>query len=178
MIESEGRLADLWPGIWACAGFTALLLSAVYRLSQQALGALAYEFTPLQVALLVANVVFMAYSEGFRGFQQRFSPRFAGRAWQLNGQSSSLEKLLAPFYAMGLFRAPRRDLIVGWSLTALIVAVVIVFRFIPQPWRGILDMGVVVGLAWGMVATVAAVARGRPRVEQTPSGKPSVEGKI
>lgn len=178
MIESEGRLADLWPGIWACAGFTALLSSAIYRLFQQALGALAYEFSALQVALLVVNIVFMAYSEGFRGFQRRFSPRFAGRAWQLNQRSSPMEKLFAPFYAMGLFRAPRRDLIVGWCLTALIIVVVIVFRFIPQPWRGILDVGVVVGLAWGMVATIAAVARGRPRAEQTPPGKPSIEGKI
>lgn len=178
MTASDSRLADLWPGIWACAGFTALLLFAVYRLLQQALGALSYDFTVLQSALLVANVLFMAYSEGFRGFQKRFSPRFARRAWLLNSHSAPIEKLLAPFYAMGLFRAPRRDMTVAWCLTGLIVLVVIAFRFIPQPWRGILDMGVVVGLGWGIAATVTAVARRRPESASAISSGTSAEDKI
>ena len=30
---------------------------------------------------------------------------------------------------------------------------------IPQPWRGVLDFGVIVGLSWGIIATVIYFAK-------------------
>ena len=40
----------------------------------------------------------------------------------------------------------------GSSVTAGIIVLVLLMRFLPQPWRGIIDAGVVMGLSWGLVA--------------------------
>ena len=105
---------------------------------------------------LVANVLFMAYSEGYRGFQKGYSPRLADRLDRLSHSGTSLERWLAPLYCMGYFSAGRRQLIITYALTVMIIIFIVVFHLIPQPWRGVLDAGVVVGLAWGLVATWAA----------------------
>ena len=33
------------------------------------------------------------------------------------------------------------------------------FQYLPQPWRGVLDAGVVVGLGWGILSIVALALR-------------------
>ncbi len=42
-------------------------------------------------------------------------------------------------------------------------------HYVPHPWRGIIDAGVVVGLAWGIVtvltSAVAAFGAAGPRVD-------------
>jgi hypothetical protein len=53
---------------------------------------------------------------------------------------------------MGYFHAPRRRQITSISVTVGIIVLVILVRFMPQPWRGIVDAGVIVGLAWGLAA--------------------------
>jgi hypothetical protein len=61
---------------------------------------------------------------------------------------------------MGYFHATRRRQITSWSLTLGIIALVIGVRYLVQPWRGIIDAGVVVGLAWGVVAVGWFAVRG------------------
>jgi hypothetical protein len=56
---------------------------------------------------------------------------------------------------MGYFYATRRRKITSISLTLGIVLLIILVHFVPQPWRGIIDFGVVVGLAWGIVSLLA-----------------------
>ena len=141
--------------IWALLGFTGLLGAALYRLAVIALDSWSSELQAMHYWLLFANLAFMAYTEGYRGFQKRFSPRFVQRLLKLKTSGSTLECLLAPLYCMTFFSATRRQLIVTYSLTAMIIFFIISFRHIPQPWRGILDAGVVLGLGWGMVATWA-----------------------
>jgi hypothetical protein len=63
--------------------------------------------------------------------------------------------LLAPLFCMGFFNAPRRRIITSILLTLMIVIFIVAIRLLPQPWRGILDAGVVIGLAWGVIATSA-----------------------
>jgi hypothetical protein len=64
---------------------------------------------------------------------------------------------------MGYFHTTRRRQIVSLSLTAGIFVLVLVVHRVPQPWRGIIDAGVVAGLAWGVVSllwyAVAALTR-------------------
>ena len=52
-----------------------------------------------------------------------------------------------------------------WIGTGLILLAIIVVRQLPQPWRGIVDLGVVIGLAWGLVSflymSALALAQGR-----------------
>lgn len=154
---------------WALAGFTLLLGFAIYRLAAVAVDGLLDELQPVHWLVLVGNVLFMAYTEGYRGFQLGYSPRFAARTLLLRNGGSLVHCLLAPLFAMGLYAAPRRQLMTGWLLTALIVLLVIVFRYIPQPWRGILDAGVVVGLGWGLTVTWIQVLRLHATPEPLPN---------
>ncbi|MBL4636965.1 MAG: hypothetical protein JKY56_24140, partial [Kofleriaceae bacterium] len=67
-----------------------------------------------------------------------------------------LHVILAPFFCMTLFHASRKRLIISWVVYAGIVVLVVAVRQLSQPWRGIVDVGVVFGLSWGIVAIVAA----------------------
>lgn len=96
----------------------------------------------------------MAWYEGYRGFQLQFSPRFAARAAALYKRATPGQALLAPFILMCFLQAPRRRLIVAYLLAVGVAVLVALYRTLPQPWRGILDAGVVVGLAWGIIATL------------------------
>jgi len=60
--------------------------------------------------------------------------------------------VLAPFFCIGYFDIERRRQIVVIAVTAMVIGFIIGARFLPQPWRGIVDLGVVAGLAWGVIA--------------------------
>lgn len=153
------RAWGVFGAVWGLVGVSALLGSAIWRLSPYALELADLELTTLQWALLVANVVFMAHSEGYKGFQQNFSPRVAARTRYLADHPHPLRTLLAPLFCMGFFHATRRRLIVSYVLTTMIICLVVLVRMLEQPWRGIVDAGVVVGLAWGLVAYWISLAR-------------------
>lgn len=137
---------------WAIVGVVAVLGSAVLRLLPNALAPLGPDL-PIWAALgYLVSVVFMAYSEGYRGFQLAYSPRVVARAYAVASDGRPHLALLAPLVAMGLIHATRKRLIVSWTLVSGIVVLVILVRQLAQPWRGIVDAGVVVGLAWGIVA--------------------------
>lgn len=145
-----GWLALIWGG----GGFLALLLYAVLRLTPIFLDSVTYQWDAIHWLGLIVNLVFMAWSEGYRGFQSSYSPRFAARLHYLFHHASLRQALLAPAVGMAFIDAPRKRIIGAWLLTFAVVVVVMVYRTLPQPWRGILDAGVVLGLAWGMMATV------------------------
>ncbi len=138
--------------IWGLIGVFLLLGSAVYRLSVVAASAFSYTLQLRHWAALLAAVLFMAYAEGYRAFQKRFSPRVAARAKYLRNHPHALHALLAPLFCMGFFYATRRRKITSISVTAGIVLLIILVRLLPQPWRGIIDLSVVVGLGWGIVS--------------------------
>jgi hypothetical protein len=137
---------------WGLAGVILLLGSAVFRLTPLALDAFSYEWHWLHWTGFVVVVFFMAYAEGYRAFQKAFSPRVAARARYLLTHRNMLHMLLAPLFCMAYFHAPRRRQITSLSVTAGIIVLVILVRLLAQPWRGIIDGGVVVGLAWGLVS--------------------------
>jgi hypothetical protein len=56
---------------------------------------------------------------------------------------------------MGYFHATKRRKITSISLTLGIIVLIVLVSFVSQPWRGIIDLGVVVGLAWGIVSLLA-----------------------
>jgi hypothetical protein len=123
------------------------------RLSVYTVEAFAQPFTLLQWFVLVVSLAFMAYSEGYKGFQKSYSPRFAARVHYLSSQANGLQLLLAPLFCMGFFNAPKRRIISSVLLSSMIVTFVLLFKLVPQPWRGILDAGVVLGLIWGLITT-------------------------
>ena len=111
------------------------------------------------VAVAGANAAFMAWSEGWRGFQRSFSPRFAARLKWLRENPSTARVVFAPLFAMGYFGATRERLVAIYALTAGIVVLIVVVHLLPQPWRAALDIGVVIGLSWGIVSTLACAWR-------------------
>lgn len=147
-------LARRLGAAWAIVGFIVFLSYAIARLFSVSLDAWQYEFSLAQWSLLIANCIFMAYSEGYKGFQKAYAPRLAARAKYLLREGSWRQLGLAPLFCMCFFDAPRKRIIVSYALLVMIVVLVTLFRLLPQPWRGILDAGVVIGLTWGLISTV------------------------
>lgn len=145
--------------IWGIGGVIGILGFAMYRLSHYALEINPAELSPLHWLALVVSVVFMAYSEGYKGFYQKFSPRVVRRASFLGSRSKFHVLLLAPLFCMGYFHATRARLIATYALTLMIVGFIILVRYLPQPWRGIVDVGVVVGLGIGIGSICYFVSR-------------------
>lgn len=158
-----GRLppSALLVAFWGVGGVCLMLGNAVYRLTPVALEPiLAGGLTWWHGALYVGSVAFNGYAEGYKAFQKAFSPRVAARALHLARRPHPLHVLLAPAFCMGLFHATRKRMITSWVILLAVVAVVVAVRMLPQPWRGIIDAGVVVGLSWGIFATVFYFGRG------------------
>jgi hypothetical protein len=145
--------------IWGLTGVFLLLGSAVYRLSLIARAAFSYELGWQHWTTLLLCILFMAYAEGYRAFQQRFSPRVAARAKYLRSHPDLLHALFAPLFCMGFFYATKRRKITSISVTAGIIVLIVLVRLLPQPWRGIIDLSVVVGLGWGIVSLAIFVYR-------------------
>ena len=104
----------------------------------------------LQLAALLFSVIYMAYAEGYKGFHLGFAPRVVLRAHYLHSNPRLRHILLAPLFCMGYIHATRKRQILSIGLTIMIIGFIIVARMLPQPWRGILDAGVVVGLSFGI----------------------------
>lgn len=145
--------------VWGVCGAIGILLFAIIRMFGHVLEAFEMELGVWHYVTLVFWTVFMAYSEGIKGFQKSFSPRVAARAVYLRDKSTWLRLVLAPFFSIGFFHTTRRKQITVIVLVVVISLIVIGFRQIPQPWRGVLDFGVVVGLTWGIVATLIFFAK-------------------
>ncbi len=151
---------------WAVFGVCLVLVRALVRLVPIAVEPIADGLLgPFEAGAYVLWVAVNAHAEGYRGFQRRFVPRVVGRARTLAADPSPPRGavLLAPLYAMALLYAPRRTMIVRWTIVAGIVGLVVGVRALGQPWRGIVDGGVVVGLGWGLAALLVAAVRGWPR---------------
>ncbi|MCK5880678.1 MAG: hypothetical protein KAG18_02315 [Sinobacterium sp.] len=143
--------------IWAVAGVVALLMFALFRLSGHATSILGSELTGFQSLMLVFSCCFMAYSEGYKGFYLSFSPRFAARAKYIYLEGTTLEMLLAPFFCFGYFGTTRAKQVIAITLTLSLSLLVFFMHYVPQPWRGIIDAGVVVGLSIGIVSVFICV---------------------
>ncbi len=166
MTNVKDSVSHPFAAAWGVIGIVLVLLYAIVRLTSFAIEAVAGGLNLLQWIVFVINVAVMAWLEGYRGFQLKFSPRVAARALYLYQNSTSLStRLLAPFFCFGYFKATRRVLIFAWVGTLVIIILALWVHQLGQPWRGIIDAGVVVGLTLGaaslMVMFQKAVAAGR-----------------
>lgn len=157
--EPSSRLGKV-VATWGIAQIALLLGSAVYRLTPLAIepwrdGTL----TSPQKLLFVGWIIANGYMEGYRGFQRRFCPRVVGRARELATAPTLVRTVLALPFCMSLFDAPRRQMIVQWIFLVALATLIAFVKTLPQPWRGIIDGGVVVGLVWGLVMTLVYFVR-------------------
>lgn len=155
----EGGYLGLFSAWWGLTGIMLLLGSAVYRLGQVALTGVQEGLSFGQWMALGLSLVVMGVFEGYQGFQRRFSPRVVARAHYLLGHARVGWAILAPLFCMGYFHATRRRKLGSWGLTLGIVGLVWMVRHLSQPWRGIVDAGVVLGLCWGMMSILWFVWR-------------------
>lgn len=139
--------------IWGIIGITYTLGRAVFGLSKHVTEAFEDPFSLWHWIALIGFVFFMLYYEGYKGFQKKYSPRVAARVRYLRDDPNTLRSLLAPLFCIGYFHANKKTLIKAYVLTIGIALLVWIMKtYCPQPWRGIVDLGVILGLSWGLVA--------------------------
>lgn len=169
MTEPVRMSAAAW---WGVLGFIALLVQASYRLAQLALEPLAAGVAGWVIALYAVSITFNAYAEGYKGFHLAAAPRLVARAIWLSRNPSPARVVLAPLFCMGLFHATKKRLIVSYCLYIGIIILVILVRQLSQPYRGIVDAGVVVGLGLGTLSVIYYFVRALRGL--TPSVSPDI----
>ena len=70
----------------------------------------------------------------------------------IRDEPTLLRVLLAPLFAMGFFQSNKKTRIVVWVILIMVICLITAVSYLSQPWRGIIDVGVVVGLSWGLVS--------------------------
>ena len=166
---------------WALGGVFLFIGNAVFRLGPRGLE-IFNGLSTLQLVLAVAWTAFMLYGEGYRGFHLRFAPRVVARAGALARQQPHPGLVaLGPFVAMGLLHGTPRRLLASRALLAMIVVMVFLVRWLPEPWRAIVDFGVVAGLVAGLASMLyfawGTVAGAPPDVDpEFPANFPTIEG--
>ena len=146
---------------WGVLGVALLLVQAVVKLTLVAIDPFVTGrgLTPFEWAVCIAWIGASLYSEGYRGFQKAFVPRTVARAFHLATRPRTLFVVFAPAFAMALFYARPKRLVISWMIVFLITLAVVAVRHLPAPWRSIVDIGVVAGLAWGLVSLLVTFAR-------------------
>ncbi len=142
-----------WIGpVWGLLGVTALLGWAIYRLGLIGLEGLAVAWDPLHWAVFALWLAVTAVGKGHFALRRGWSPRIAARVRHLHDHPAVIRTLLAPLFCLGFFHAPRKRIIISTVMVIVMIGLVIAVQGLVQPWRGIVDLGVAVGLAWGLVS--------------------------
>jgi hypothetical protein len=153
-------LAKNLLGLWGVFQVVSILGNAVKRLFPIALQPIVQkDLSPIHWIFYGGWSLFMAYAEGYKGFQLKFSPLVVDRAFSLSKNPSILNYIFAGPYSMGLFNAPKKRIIIGWSLTVGIFGLVRIVKLLPYPFRSIVDAGVVVGLSYGLLSVCFLTVR-------------------
>ncbi len=145
--------------LWGVTGISLVFGSAIYRLGLISLEIFSHPLQWYHWAALLFSVVFMGFAEGYRGFQQGYSPRVAARLLYLKHNVTPLRLLLAPLFCMGFFDIKKSRMIISYCLLVGILILVQLVHLLEQPWRGIVDGGVVVGLTWGSISIVLFILK-------------------
>lgn len=151
-LKSNTKIINYVAVVWAILGLSSIFIPAIFRIMPYATEILKAGLSVQQWAVLIVWCIFMLFTEGYRGFQKRFSPRVAARTlFLLNNKPRLGDVLLAPLFCMGFFHATRRVIIANWAIAGGVTLLVVIVRHFAQPWRGIIDMGVALGLSYGLI---------------------------
>ena len=137
---------------WGVIGVIGIIASAAYKLTPRIVELNLYPFAIQQWLFLLVFTPYMAYAEGYKGFYLNLAPRVLARALYLREAGGPFLTLTAPLFCMGYFYATRKRMLTAWIVSGSIVLLVAIVSHIPQPWRGLIDIGVEVGLVVGIAA--------------------------
>ena len=133
-------------------GVIGLITSAAFKLTPRIIELSHYPLAIQHWLMLLVFTPYMAYAEGYKGFYLNLAPRVMARALYLREAGGPILVLTAPLFCMGYFYATRRRMLTAWIVSSSIVVLVAIVSRIPQPWRGLIDVGVEVGLVLGIAA--------------------------
>lgn len=147
-------------GVWGVVQVISILANALKRLYPIAVQPfIQKDMLPYQWALYAAWCAYMAYAEGYKAFQLKFSPMVVQRAFLIHQNPNIFNVLLAGPYCMGLFGASKKRMIVGWAVTAGVFSLTLFVKKLPYPYRAIVDAGVVVGLSYGTLSILVLAVK-------------------
>lgn len=144
---SRSSAVRAW-GAFGVAGYLLYGVKKVIPIVREGIGAIEASW---QWGLLASVLAFFAYVEGYKGFQKGFAPRVVSRAWVVSETNDAIpfwHKVLAPAFCIGYFHGTRRRVIASWMVTTIIFLVVVGVKRLSNPYRAIIDAGVMVGLLW------------------------------
>lgn len=145
---------------WGVLFVLSLLGNTIKRLLPIAMQPIANkDLNDVQTVAYIAWCVFMAYVEGYKAFHCKFVPLVVRRSLTLIDRPSLLNYLFAGPYSMGLFYATKKRKIISWAVTTGVMALVIIVKQLPYPWRSIIDGGVVCGLSFGAASLAVQFIR-------------------
>jgi hypothetical protein len=155
--SSCGSLFRSLLGIWGVLQVVAIIGNALKRVIPIALQPFSSDvpLSGLQWTSYGLWTVYMMYTEGYKAFQLKFSPLVVKRAFGLSENFNALNFLLAGPYAMGLFGATKKRMIISWSVSAGVASIVAIVKKLGYPYRSIIDGGVVAGLTYGTLSILA-----------------------
>jgi hypothetical protein len=138
---------------WGVLGVVSVILNALKRLIPIAIQPfLQKDILPWQWMSYGVWIVYMIYVEGYKAFYLSFAPFIVKRAMLLHESPNILKYIFAGPYCMGLFSAQKRRLIISWAITIGVFGLVNVVKYLPYPYRSIVDGGVVAGLSVGTLS--------------------------
>jgi len=191
-VNAVTNFGNAVASFWAAGGVAMILLNSIRRIVPiamepfQAAGKAAVDgaassvqpLTQFQLAAYVLTCIWFAYVEGYKGFQRKFSPMVVNRSFTLKfGESPFHHFLFGPFYAMGLFHATKKRMIVSWSVSFGVAAIVVAVKKLPYPWRNVVDAGVVVGLSWGTLSILLSYIKSLTTGEMPEGSDPALPEK-
>mmetsp|Transcript_9479 Transcript_9479/g.16590 ORF Transcript_9479/g.16590 Transcript_9479/m.16590 type:complete len:217 (-) Transcript_9479:78-728(-) len=160
-LEAEAEALPMGLGSWIAVGYAwgsvfLTLVGASHGVTSVGLKAFASDAVPLlpwQWGLLLVLVCFFSYFEAYVGFHKSWAPWVVRRCLRLPRLISCdvlsiLTLVLAPFYAMGFFRASNRRLLISLVLYPSIVLLIVGVKALPSPYHELVDLGVAFGI-WG-----------------------------
>jgi len=138
--------------IYSIGGVILIFSSAIFRLYPHVREGFSNELTLLQWIVLIAYLIIMIIAKGYFALHNSFVPRVINRAELLYEKGSLIDRLFAPFFCMGFFKASGKRIIISYAMLLLIITFIVSASKISQPWRGIIDLGVIVGLSMGILS--------------------------
>ncbi|MDT8369615.1 MAG: hypothetical protein RQ745_10445 [Longimicrobiales bacterium] len=144
---------------WAVVGVVALLLRSAISLAGTGWSTtVARGLSPWEWVGLCAVVGLFVWGEGVRALARVWVPFVMGRVRALGAPGTSprseLRYALAPLWVVGLVASERRILARAWTAVTAIVIAILLVRRTPDPWRGMIQLGVSGALLVG-AATLA-----------------------
>lgn len=178
MQRSRANISGLIGAFWGVGGVLLLVAVAIVKLSQPAAEALSFPLRWFHWVALLPIVGFFLYGKGYHGFSRALAPHIARRAAALRAEPTTLRVLLAPLYCLGYFHNERRKQLAVVGMTLAMAGFIFLLPHLGQPWRGLLDVGIVAALVWGFgsilllsLPVMVAVRRGpteRQKVARPP----------